>query len=325
MKVSVIIPIYNTGEYLRRCIGSICRQTYRDLQIIMIDDGSEKETASICDEIAASDSRIQLIHKINEGVSKARNTGLDLACGEVVCFVDSDDTIAPDMIEVLVSTMLRDKSEIVMCDAVTITPGKPDEADTIPDFETSCIIDVGNIQPSTLTRIAGSACRCAYRRKDILLAKSLRFPEGLKFSEDRIFNIIAMSAARRISYLKKPFYNRLIREGSACFRYYPDMTEQIVKMRKEILLAVRNNWGEHFIEAYERQVCGHIHYAISNFTTTPNRTSLKKLRELCDDKSIRECIASVQKSDIRSRLILKRQAFSLLIIGILTNIYHRIC
>lgn len=325
MKVSVIIPIYNTGEYLRRCIGSICRQTYRDLQIIMIDDGSEKETASICDEIAASDSRIQLIHKINEGVSKARNTGLELACGEVVCFVDSDDTIAPDMIEVLVSTMLRDKSEIVMCDAVTITPGKPDEADTIPDFETSCIIDVGNIQPSTLTRIAGSACRCAYRRKDILLAKSLRFPEGLKFSEDRIFNIIAMSAARRISYLKKPFYNRLIREGSACFRYYPDMTEQIVKMRKEILLAVRNNWGEHFIEAYERQVCGHIHYAISNFTTTPNRTSLKKLRELCDDKSIRECIASVQKSDIRSRLILKRQAFSLLIIGILTNIYHRIC
>ena len=173
--------------------------------------------------------------------------------------------------------------------------------------------------------MAGSACRCAYRRKDILLAKSLRFPEGLKFSEDRIFNIIAMSAARRISYLKKPFYNRLIREGSACFRYYPDMTEQIVKMRKEILLAVRNNWGEHFIEAYERQVCGHIHHAISNFTTTPNRTSLKKLRELCDDKSIRECIASVQKSDIRSRLILKRQAFALLIIGILTNIYHRIC
>ncbi|MDE6217771.1 MAG: glycosyltransferase, partial [Muribaculaceae bacterium] len=108
MKVSVIIPIYNTGEYLRGCIESICRQTYRDLEIIMIDDGSAVETASICDEIASTDSRIIVRHKKNEGVSKARNVGLEPATGEIICFGDSDDTIAPEMITDLVSAMVSD-------------------------------------------------------------------------------------------------------------------------------------------------------------------------------------------------------------------------
>ncbi|MDE6612281.1 MAG: glycosyltransferase, partial [Muribaculaceae bacterium] len=108
MKVSVIIPIYNTGEYLRACIGSICRQTHRDLQIIMIDDGSAETTAAICDQIAASDHRITIVHKPNEGVSKARNHGLEIADGDVVCFVDSDDTIEPSMIEDLLAAMERD-------------------------------------------------------------------------------------------------------------------------------------------------------------------------------------------------------------------------
>ena len=118
--VSVIIPIYNTGEYLRQCIASICKQSYTDLQIIMVDDGSDSDTAALCDEIAASDSRIVLIHKRNEGVSIARNTGLDMAEGDVVCFVDSDDTISSLMVETLVDTLTKTDTQIVVCDAVTI-------------------------------------------------------------------------------------------------------------------------------------------------------------------------------------------------------------
>ena len=159
MKASVIIPIYNTGRYLRSCIESIIRQTHRDLQIIMIDDGSDIHTAAICDEIAASDHRIELVHKRNEGVSKARNTGLDMATGDVVCFVDSDDSIEPDMIETMIEAMNRQDTQIAMCDAVTIIPGKPDEPDTITDYDASCVIEVNQIAPATLTRLAGSAWR----------------------------------------------------------------------------------------------------------------------------------------------------------------------
>lgn len=325
MKASVIIPIYNTGQYLRSCIESICRQTHRDLQIIMIDDGSDSHTAAICDELAASDRRIELVHKRNEGVSKARNTGLDMAMGDVVCFVDSDDSIEPDMIETMIESMTGQESQIAMCDAITITPGKPDEADSIPDYDTSCVIEVGSISPATLTRLAGSACRCAYRRTDTLLAKQARFPEGLKFSEDRIFNIIAMSGAQRISYLKRPLYKRLIREGSACHSYYPDMTEQIVLMRSALTEAVRKNWGEAFIPEYERQIAAQIRYAVTNFTSKVAENKLRKLRQLCGNPSIRQCIEAAGATDIRSRFIMKQHSIGLLILGYITNIYHRLC
>lgn len=100
-KVSIIIPVYNTGHYLYKCVDSILYQTYKDIEVIIVDDGSCEETALICDEIAAKDNRIRLIHKKNEGVSIARNIGLSMVTGEYVGFVDSDDWIDADMFETL--------------------------------------------------------------------------------------------------------------------------------------------------------------------------------------------------------------------------------
>lgn len=102
-KVSVIVPVYNTNEkYLIKCITSIKNQTYKNLEIVIIDDGSEKETAELCDKLAKDDSRIVVVHKANEGVSEARNTGLSLVSGNWVTFVDSDDWIEVNMIDVLI-------------------------------------------------------------------------------------------------------------------------------------------------------------------------------------------------------------------------------
>lgn len=329
MTVSIIIPIYNTGIYLRNCLASICSQTYRNLQIIMVDDGSQPETAAMCDELAAEDTRIEVVHKKNEGVSIARNTGLAMAKGDVVCFVDSDDTIQPDMIQQLVDALEQHDAQIAMCDAVTIRPGKPDEADTIPDFSQSCVIDTHHLSPATLTRLAGSACRCAYRRTDTLLAAQAHFPEGLKFSEDRIFNIISMSQAKRIAYIKKPLYNRLIRNGSACFRYYPDMTEQIAKMREVLIPTVKKCWGSQYINAYENQIADHIRLAITNFTSFGNgekiRTRLSKIKKLCSNKSVRACLQATDAHDLRTKAIISNNYCLLYIVGSLTNINHKIC
>lgn len=327
--VSVIIPIFNTGGYLRECISSVCCQTYRDLQIIMVDDGSQPETAAICDELAISDSRIDVVHKNNEGVSIARNTGLALAKGEIICFVDSDDTIRPDMIEKLVGALEKNDAQIAMCDAVTIRPGKPEEPDTIPDYEQSCVIEAQNLSSATLTRLAGSAWRCAYRRSDTLLGEQVHFPEGLKFSEDRIFNIMAMSQATRIAYLKEPLYNRLIRNGSACFRYYPDMTEQIEKMREVLIPTVIRYWGVKYVHAYENQIAGHIRFAITNYTSFGTGESiikrLYKIKGLCRSKSILECLRSAGAHDLRTQFIIKSQYRLLYSMGFLTNVYHKLC
>lgn len=326
--VSVIIPVYNTGCYLKKCIYSICDQTYKNLQIIIVDDGSNGETSKLCDELAIQDSRIEVIHKKNEGVSIARNTGLTIAKGDVLTFVDSDDTIQPDMIKRLVDTLNEKDVDIAMCDASTIKPDRPVEPDTIPVLTDSCILNTKDITPAMLILLAGSAWRCAYRRTD-MLAKQAKFPMGIKFSEDRIFNIIAMGLANKIAYIKESYYNRLIREGSACFRFYPEMTEQISKMRGVMLDTVKKFWGEKYLSAYETQIAGQIRYAVTNYTAPSNGLTLSQkitsIKNLCKNPDILQCIKNCGSSDVRSRMIINGNYLLLTMFGILINRYHKIC
>ena len=102
-KVSVVIPVYRVEEYLPVCLESVCAQTHRNLQIILVDDGSPDGCGEICDRYAGQDSRIQVIHKENGGLSDARNAGIREACGDYLLFVDSDDRIAPDYVERLLA------------------------------------------------------------------------------------------------------------------------------------------------------------------------------------------------------------------------------
>ena len=105
--ISVIVPVYNTKKELPRCIESICKQTYKDLEIICIDDGSSDGSGQILEEFQAKDNRIQVIHKENGGESSARNTGLKMSAGEYIAFCDCDDWIDPDMYEVLAGELER--------------------------------------------------------------------------------------------------------------------------------------------------------------------------------------------------------------------------
>lgn len=112
--ITVIIPIYNVKKYLDKCIDSVVNQTYSDLEIILVDDGSTDGSSSICDERAKSDSRIKVIHKANQGLGMARNTGIENADGEYICFFDSDDFIAPETIEKSYKAAVKNKSQIVL-------------------------------------------------------------------------------------------------------------------------------------------------------------------------------------------------------------------
>lgn len=118
--VSVIVPIYKAEKYLQNCISSIRRQTYMQLEIILVDDGSPDDCGNICDKNAAEDIRIKVIHKENEGLSSARNVGLDIARGEYIAFVDADDTIHPQFIEILLRLCLQYDCDIAQCDYLAI-------------------------------------------------------------------------------------------------------------------------------------------------------------------------------------------------------------
>ncbi|MBO4674921.1 MAG: glycosyltransferase [Elusimicrobiaceae bacterium] len=113
--ISIIVPIYNVEKYLSQCLDSIVAQTYQNLEIILVDDGSPDNCGKICDEYAAKDSRIKIIHQVNAGLSAARNAGLEIAMGEYIGFVDSDDYIESDMYEYLYGLIKRDNAAMAMC------------------------------------------------------------------------------------------------------------------------------------------------------------------------------------------------------------------
>lgn len=113
--ISVIIPAYNVEDYIKRCLDSVCGQSYRDIEVLVVDDGSADSTPGICDSYADKDDRVRVIHKKNEGVAAARNTALDAAGGDMIAFADADDYYEPDMLKNLYEAMIKYDADMVCC------------------------------------------------------------------------------------------------------------------------------------------------------------------------------------------------------------------
>ena len=113
--ISVVVPVYNVEKYINDCIDSIINQTYRELEIILVDDGSNDSSGAICDEYAMKDDRIRVIHKKNGGLAEARNKGIDSANGSYLAFIDSDDHINVHMMDILLNNLIKTDSDISVC------------------------------------------------------------------------------------------------------------------------------------------------------------------------------------------------------------------
>ena len=159
--VSIIIPVYNGEKFISRCVDSVLSQTYSDFELILVNDGSKDNSGKLCDAYAQKDPRIRVIHQENGGVSRARNRGLDAAKGDVISFVDIDDYIAPQMLEVALKYLTD--ADICMFDAVTVWENGSMDADTIPLLETDILLSKPELTPERLLQMAGSACRCVYK------------------------------------------------------------------------------------------------------------------------------------------------------------------
>lgn len=211
--VSIIVPIYNTSKYLADCIESIVIQTYKEIEIILIDDGSTDSSAVICDLYAKKDTRIRFIRKKNEGVSIARNFGIELAKGEFIQFVDSDDTIANDMVERLVESIFKNKSDMVVCGLEYFIPyrllkkNKHKEIKYLGDC--NCIFTIEDYLVKVLSLktnvIIGSPCNKLYR-VDYIRKYGLTFENSVFFAEDFLFNLKVLEGIKKISYISESFY-----------------------------------------------------------------------------------------------------------------------
>lgn len=210
--VTVIIPVYNVQEYLARCINSVLAQTYCDIEVILVDDGSTDDCGNMCDNYAKQDSRIKVIHKKNGGLSSARNAGLDVMTGDYVSFIDSDDFVHPQFIEKLLQAKGSDAQ---------IAIGRWQECN---EGETPVVADVmwGDIVSFTQEeaindiyyqrQLTHSACSRIF---DAHLFEDLRFPEGMLY-EDLAISYDLLKKVTKVTYIKHgpPIYYYMHRKGS---------------------------------------------------------------------------------------------------------------
>jgi len=206
--ISVIVPVYKVEEYLKKCVESIQKQTYENLEILLIDDGSPDNSGKICDEYAKKDKRIKVIHKENGGLSDARNAGIDVATGEYITFVDSDDFISDDYIEYMYKMIIEAKVKLAICGVKQIWKNTQIEEE---HKNTEILTSKGVFENILLDKgIEISAYAKLYHRD---LWKEYRFPKGKVYEDTGIIYKI-IEQAKDIVYGDKKCYYYVARHGS---------------------------------------------------------------------------------------------------------------
>lgn len=233
--VSVVIPVYKTAQWLEACVYSILNQTYSNIEIILVDDGSPDESPVLCDNLAKKYNNISVIHKTNGGLSSARNAGIDTAKGKYILFLDSDDSLDKDAIFDMVCIAEKEQSDAVYPNSYykVYENGKKEHALHFPKdlfvsdskkFAIDILIEKSRARRSTAV---------LYNLVKIKQVESCRYPLGI-ISEDFFFNLRFLKHANKISLYEKPSLYNLKRKGSISSSYYKDFFNTILKMDDEV-------------------------------------------------------------------------------------------
>lgn len=217
--LSIIVPVYNVEKYLEQCIDSIIGQTYKNLEIILVDDGSTDFSGLICDNYQKKDGRIRVIHQNNRGVSSARNVGLQNATGELLGFVDSDDYIESTMYSQLWANMKQTNSDMACCAYKRIARNQINDSSTEDIIELSGLeLLEGMVVGRRGCIISPSVANRLYKKETF---EKLSFPEG-RIYEDKLVSTEVALRVHKVIYLNKALYNYRIREGSQTQRDISD-------------------------------------------------------------------------------------------------------
>lgn len=230
--VSIIVPVYNVENYVDRCVESLINQSYKNIQIVLIDDGSTDQSGKKCDEYAKKDSRIDVLHCENGGPGAARNIGIDNANGEFISFVDSDDFVCSEFIRLLVETALQEKSEVVVCRFVK---GNKNYY-SFQDEKKACI-ELSKNKEFALQNWHGKyrdieTIPCNKLFKASLFNQGIRFPER-RFFEDVITTHCLVQEANHVTYLKNELYYYYQRTDSTMHSISDSKIVDLIEMQEQ--------------------------------------------------------------------------------------------
>lgn len=208
--ISVIVPIYNVEKYLARCVDSIVNQTYKNLEIILVDDGSPDRCPQMCDDYAEKDSRIKVVHKKNGGLSDARNAGMAVATGEYISFIDSDDYVSDDFFGCLLDVMNKENSDIAECSVVKFY-----EDNRFDEFNDDLLKKTYDAQDAMSALIAENPFHQHVWNKlyKTELVKNISYAVG-KLNEDEFWTYQVFGGANKVSKFDKTMYYYFQRNSS---------------------------------------------------------------------------------------------------------------
>ncbi|MCH2033314.1 MAG: glycosyltransferase [Tenacibaculum sp.] len=297
-KVSVIVPIYNVEKYLRRCLDSLVNQTLADIEIILVDDESPDNSKEIYKEYLAKDNRIKLVQKKNGGLGFARNSGLEIATGEFIAYIDSDDYVDVNMFKKLYDTSKSNNLDTVYCGYNNLDDELKvhsfSEVDDLTIFSTKdevngVLLDMIACKPSSpLERKYRMSVWHAIYSRDLIENNRIRFCSERQFiSEDIIYHIDYLSKANRIAFIPDSFYYYCYNEDSLTKTFREDRFEKSVILHQELLRrfkvegykeSVYKNRVDRFLIGYARYTIVRLSKAAISYSV-----KLKILKRICKD------------------------------------------
>lgn len=295
IKISVIVPVYNSEKYLKRCVDSILKQTYQNLELILVDDGSPDDSPKICDDYALQDSRVKVIHQSNSGVAVARNTGIDLASGDYFTFVDSDDYIDSRMYEFMVNIASKYNCDIVMCDCIKefydhdeiyshdIRPGFYNYDQLKEEYYPHLLIMPNVEYPPTI-----SNGLCLFKNK-----KSKTYYEaGIRYSEDLLFGAQMMYQAKSFYYMKnKTFYHyNCTNQLSATHTFKSDKWNDYMRLHTCINKHFKCCKDYDFSEQIDKLLLFFVYNAVGELLRTTNfnrRRKIEMAKEILNEPEVK--------------------------------------
>ena len=316
VKVSVVVPIYKVEAYLPKCIQSLCDQTLKEIEIILVDDGSPDKSGKICDEFAAKDNRIRVIHKTNGGVGAARNDGLAIATGEYIIFVDSDDYIPLDAYEKLYARAKKDDVDIVLADLYLDKDGKLEYARFFSEpFLTSDRAFLDELIKADFFRtycpnppISGPAFgyggpTTKLVKRSMLLENDIQFDVSVKgIFDDIIYTAYIFAVARNVAYISEPVYYYRLLDTSITQTYkanMPEINSAIFASWEKFM----NKYGSdgRFEKAYYANVFRRLEQSMTKYFFCSNnpRTRKEVLRELKQTLKMEPYKTAIKKVEFR--------------------------
>ena len=296
--ISIIVPVYNVEKYLNKCIESIINQTYKNLEIILIDDGSTDNSGEICDEYRNKDKRIIVIHKKNGGLSDARNVGIDNANGKYISFIDSDDYVEENYIELLYNTINQYDADMSIASHKVIYEKNIIDRSTGKKF---CAAPKKILEMLLYDNgIDTSAWGKLYKRE---LFKDIKFPKGRLF-EDSATTYKLIDKSKKIAVYSKPVYNYIIRNNSISNEKFSEKKLDLITSTKEMTEYIKTKYPE-LNKACNRRLM----YA---YLSTLTQLAKSKVKNIKIQKELMGYICKNRREILKDKNIPKRDKIGLI-------------